>query len=225
MEPPTPVSLFCSIGTHLTAVKYITQKYFVKNIVIVVSLYNKPEYVLKIQKLREDIKDITPVNAQLYELELSPVTFYESYKILLGYYYRMKDTVIITDITGGRKILSYLLYFTHYFSQLFLEEKSEIYYFFENQETPLRLPLLSIPTLSKKQIQILFDLKLKKEYQENGLTSKIKQLESNKFSKSTWYYCRNILLNEDLINNNNELTLKGLMFQEALKLSKNYIPM
>lgn len=158
---PTPVTLICGAGSHARSVFIYMRHYAVRKIYMVYSRFNEPEYDKKIRDIGEKIENtLAEIDHEIdvRHVKVNEKNFEESFIAVARIYDQEKNTIVITDLTAGHKIISYIMFYAHCYSRHKLRDGNKLVYFFKGDDTPHEMPALFVDRLSDKVERFLHDI-------------------------------------------------------------------
>lgn len=154
-------TLFSGIGSHATSVIQSLHTHSADTIYIIYNKTNTPKYDSKIYDLKKDIKDINEKMGNLisvFYIQIDKQNFFESYKHIIQLYIQERMNEIVTDITAGHKIISYLMYIAHTITtSMFSKKKSRIVYDYKQEVKKQTIPVIYF-SFKRKELLYILDL-------------------------------------------------------------------
>lgn len=150
---PTPIVLFCGLGSHAKAVYHFMRSYAVRKIYIVLSKRNLPDYEILLSRLRQEITQ--KIREERPEIELRFLSvphgnFYKSFTTLVDAFLLERTNHLIVDLTGGRKIVSFIMNSAYSYCLRSFTEESKLVFFHREEAVETELPPLRRELLDTK---------------------------------------------------------------------------
>jgi hypothetical protein len=198
----------------------------VKKIYMVYSRFNDPSCDRKIKeasdRIQQAIADLE-YQVDVRHVKINEKDFEGSFSALARVHDQEKDTVIVTDLTAGKRIVSYIAFYVHCYSKHKLRDGSKMMYFFEGSESPVEMPPIIVDRMGSKVEMFLSDLSRYNDASrsiEPGDTSFPSSLMkwlglhgSNRYKEPTMYRYKRELRDRGFVEpGTNEITMKGRMY-------------
>nr|MDO8083393.1 hypothetical protein [Candidatus Sigynarchaeum springense]MDO8118726.1 hypothetical protein [Candidatus Sigynarchaeota archaeon] len=151
---PIPVTLFCGMGGHARSIFIYMKRYAVRKMYVVYSKYNTPEYEAIIDIIKNNITEEIKLSDHVIEiryLQINEQDLLPSIEAVARLHDQERSNSIITDITAGHKIISFILWSVHMMSSHKFDYPSRMVYFFRDDDTPVELPTISTKRLQEKE--------------------------------------------------------------------------
>lgn len=237
---PTPATLFCGMGEHARSVFLYLNKYALQKIYIIYAKYNTKYYEAKISLIKQEINTrlealdhIVKVNY----IQINEPDFLQSYYSIARLFNQEKDKYIITDLTAGRKIISYIIYYAYMFMRFKFSKESKLIYIWVDDDTPLNLPNININMLNDTLNNFLKDIDYYNSHDlvvsipnEYGTDEEIKELSLSKYLTEGHAFSgkkyrpasisryKKKLHSKGFLDNNLKLTIESKMYLFAIEI-------
>ena len=231
---PTTVTLICGAGSIVSSALTYMKRHAVQKIYIVYSRFNDPARERKIREISDRIeRSLAGINidVSVMHVKINEKRFYESIMTLSRIYDLEKCNTVITDLTGGSKIISYIMFYTHCYSRYKLHGGSKMVYFLNGDDTPREMPALTVDQLGDKVEGLLFDMHrycvARKSNEQNPvdrfpktLLGWLRVFGSRDYTAPTMYRYKKELRERGLVEmNSNEITMKGMVYLSTMEVS------
>jgi hypothetical protein len=195
---------------------------------MIYSKFNEPEFERSIDAIT------TRANAALKDLDhdidfrhvkIDEHRFDESFITVARSYDESKGTAIITDLTAGHKIISYIMFYAHSYSSHKFRPGHKIVYLYNDNDAPVELPPVDIARLGQKVDGMLIDMDkhatlLTEKEDHDPLPSLAKWLvdgnktvSKNVYTEPTIYRYKKELRDKGFVEKeSDEITMKGHMY-------------
>nr|MDO8111919.1 hypothetical protein [Candidatus Sigynarchaeota archaeon] len=161
MLDPIPVTLICGMGSHARSVFIYAQHYALQRIYIVYSKYNTDEYEAIAARITREIEQNIKTldhSVAVFHVRIDEREFLSSFETIARIYDQEKNNHIITDLTAGHKIISYLLFYAHAMSAAKFRFDARIVYLFEENDVPMEIPGIDVKPVDSKLLTFLRDI-------------------------------------------------------------------
>lgn len=233
----TQATLFCGMGGHSRTAFYYSSHFLITKIYIIYAEKNTPEFEAKIRDIKRDLAK--KVGEGDHKILLSYITvnkrnFLGMYNNIIRLMLQERDTQILTDITAGHKIISYAMFYAYTFARRHFKHNSKLIYLHWNSNKPITIPSIDILPLGEKKeafMQFIHNYYEKcipdKEIKDISKTIdetnasfyenvSLVEFLNNKYSSTTSYRYRKNLRNYGYLDNEDNITLKGMMYLNSI---------
>lgn len=222
---PVPVTLVCGVGSHARSVFLYMHQYNVRKICMVYSKYNKPEFDVTIKNITKMVnRELENVDhlVEVRNVTINERQFNESFITVSQIYDECKHTVVITDLTAGHKIISYIMFYAHSYSSHKFLNGHKIVYLFEESDVQIDLPTIDVDRLNPKVSGLLMDMSIHVKLKDmmykippltKWLTDGIDTKSGNMYTEPTIYRYKKELRDKGLVERDaDNITMKGRMY-------------
>jgi len=220
---PIPSTLFCGMGTHARSTFIYMNHYAIQKIYIVRPRHDTTEFKAMIPTIQDRItREAEKLDhvVRIMHVKINERKFLDSYKAIVRLYHQERNTHVITDLTAGHKIISYLLFYAHVFAKPTFTQSSRLVYLWRNDDTPIELPEININRPSRKIETFLSDVH---QYHKTAPNMSLTQYLTNghgssgtQYPKSTISRYKKVLIARGLITRGFEMTMLGRMHVASL---------
>ena len=206
---------------------FYMNKYSLKDIYIVYSLENTPDFVDIIARIKRDISDAVQHLdhvVDVHYLQVNKNDFLGSFKTISRLMYSEKNKNVVTDLTAGHKIISYIMFYAHLHTSHLFEGKSMLVYIHQDK-VPMRFPRVYVRRVNtdvEGMLRRVHKYYLNPSYKEDdeGKMHKVKLTTYLKeyYPRSTTHRYRTELKKMGLLTLNDALSQEGEMYLFILQL-------